>query len=99
MARGKKKRSRKQGWFSKIANVFLWGVAFARPIIIAFGPGSPQAKFEKVIREATFGLVAEGGQVGTFNLNEGLAMYLPAGAAMALSKIKGFAARHFPVRG
>ncbi len=99
MARGKKKRSRKQGWFSKLANIALWGVAFARPITIAFGPGSPQGKFEKVIREATFGLVAEGGRVGTFNLNEGLAMYLPAGAALALGKIRSFAARHFPVRG
>ncbi len=93
-----KKKNSKQGMFSKLTNIALWAVAFARPIIIAIGPGSPQAKFEKVIREATFGLVAEGGQVGKFNLNEGLAMYAPAGAAVGLSKVRNFASRHFPVR-
>ncbi len=98
MAKGKKKKGGRQGWMSKIVNIALWGVTFARPIIIAVGSGSPQAKFEKVIREATFGIVREGGQVGKFNLNEGLAMYAPGGAALALGQLKKYAARHFPVR-
>ncbi len=98
MPKGKKKNGGRQGWFSKLANIALWGVTFARPIAIAMGSGSPKAKFEKVIREATFGIVVEGGQIGKFNLKEGLAMYAPGGAALALGQLKKYAARHFPVR-
>ncbi len=83
---------------SKAANLALLALTFARPLSIFLGPGTITTKTEKVVREATFGIVQGGGAIGQFNLNEGLAMYLPAGAAFALGKMKGFAMRHFPVR-
>lgn len=99
MAKRRKKRSRRQGFVSKAINAALIGLTFARPISIMLGAGNTQQKVAKILREATFGIVQEGGGIGQFNLNEGLAMYAPAGAAFALGKIKGFAMRHFPVRG
>ncbi len=94
----KKKGRRRQSFVSKAINAALIGLTFARPLSIFFGPGTGSSKVAKIIREATFGIVQEGGAIGAFNLNEGLAMYAPAGAAFALGKIKGFAMRHFPVR-
>ncbi len=94
----KKRSRRRQGFVSKAINFALIGLTFARPLSIFFGAGTMGAKVEKIVQEATFGIVRAGGGIGAFDLNQGLAMYLPAGAAFGLGKIKSFAMRHFPVR-
>ncbi len=96
MPKGKRKRSRKQGILSKVINVGLIALTFSRvlQLFVAFGFNGA---IPHIIREATFGLAAPGG-LGKFDLNAGLTMYAPAGAALALGKLKGYAMRHFPVR-
>ncbi len=91
----KKGRRRKQGLFSKVINMALIALAFARPLqLFFFNLGGDLAGAAKVIvQEATFGL-----SEGTFDLNAGLRMYTPAVGAFALGKMKSFAMRHFPVR-
>ncbi len=88
----KKKGRRRQGLCSKIANALLVGLTFARPIQLILSQGA-SAAMPIIIKEATFGL-----SDGAFDLNAGLRMYTPAGAALALGKLKGYAMRHFPVR-
>ncbi len=89
----KRRRRGKQGLFSKAINIALTLLAFARPIQIAFSAKGPNTKLAQVIDEATFGLAN-----GTFNLQKGLQMYTPVGAALALGTLKKFVMRKFPVR-
>ncbi len=48
---------------------------------------------DQIVRESTFGL-----SQGRFDLDAGLAMYTPVGAAIGLGKLKQYLMRHFPVR-
>ncbi len=95
MAKGKRKH-KKQGMFSKAINIGLTALAFARPLellLTAAGRGSMSETAKVIVREASFGL-SEGG----FDLNAGLRMYTPVGAAYGLHELKKFASRHFPTR-
>ncbi len=92
MAKGKKKPS-KQGLLSKVMNIGLIALGFSRVLGILFTSASVGDKFAQIQREATFGL-----SQGKFDLNAGLAMYAPAGAAIGLGKLKKYLMRHFPVR-
>lgn len=92
MAKNKRKNS-KQGWFSKGVNIGLWVLAFSRVIEIATAGVSLQEKFRVLKQEATFGL-----SEGSFELERGLRMYSPGGAAIGLNELKKYAMRHFPVR-
>ncbi len=97
MAR-KKRGRRKQGLFSKLANVALILLAFSTPIRIAFGSGSMETKIGIITRQSTFGLVRTLGGASQFDLGEGLQFYGPMGAAFALGAVKTFIMRKFPVR-
>ncbi len=92
MAKNKKKRSR-QGLFSKAINIGLIALGFSRVLGILFTGASPGAKMDQIVREGTFGL-----SQGKFDLDAGLAMYTPVGAAIGLGKLKQYLMRHFPVR-
>ncbi len=89
----KKNGRRKQGLVSKVMNVGLIALGFSRVLGILFTSASVGAKFEQIQREATFGL-----STGKFDLNAGLLMYSPIGAAIGLGKLKTYLLRHFPVR-
>ncbi len=89
----KKKGRRRQGLFSKALNIGLILLGLSRPISIMMGRPSA-AGVQQVINEATFGLSGAGG----FDLEKGLLMYSPAGAAIGLGKLKSYLMRHFPVR-
>lgn len=93
MANKKNNRRSKQGWFSKAVNVGLWGLAFSRVIEIIFSERTLESKFAAISNGATFGL-----SEGAFNLEAGLRMYTPGGAAAGLNELKKYAMRHFPVR-
>lgn len=101
MAKKKGKR-RRQSVVSKVINLGLILLGLSRPITLLFtGGGDFAFKVNRIITEATFGLARPGGVgggVSKFDLNLGLQMYAPAGAAIALGKLKGFLMRHFPVR-
>ncbi len=88
----KKKKSSKQGIVSKVLNISLIALGFARPIQLFFARGMKGA-LPVIIREATFGL-----SEGKFRLADGLKMYTPAGAAAALGFLKSYLLRKFPVR-
>ncbi len=89
----KKRGRRRQGLFSKVANALLIALSFARPIQLILSQGASAQTINTIVKEATFGL-----SDGAFDLQAGLRMYTPAGAALALGKLKGYAMRHFPVR-
>ncbi len=91
MAKAKKRRGR-QGIVSKVLNIALIALTFARPIQLFFARGMKGA-LPIIIREATFGL-----SEGKFRLADGLKMYTPAGAAAALGYLKSYALKKFPVR-
>ncbi len=86
-----KKKSRRQGIVSKIMNIALIALTFARPIQLFVARGKDALPI--IIREATFGL-----SEGKFKLADGLKMYTPAGAAAALGYLKSYAIKRFPVR-
>ncbi len=88
----KKKSRRRQGLFSKAINAALIALGFARPIQLFMEKGVGAVDF--IISEATFGLTDASG----FNLQKGLRMYAPVGAAVGLGKLKSYLFRHFPVR-
>ncbi len=85
----KKKGRKRQGLFSKVANIGIIALGFSRVIELALG-----GKFQTIINEATFDLAAG----GKFNLNSGLRLYAPAGAAIGLGMLKKFLMKKFPVR-
>ncbi len=89
----KKKKSGRQGFFSKAINAALIALGFSNVIKIVIGPGTPTQKIDHIIVDATFGLSR-----GKFDLKAGLAMYTPGGAAIGLGKLKQYLMRHFPVR-
>lgn len=90
----KKKRSGgKQGWTSKLMNGALTALAFSRPLVILFSSGAIGPKLDLIMDEATFGL-----SKGAFNLDSGLRMYAPAGAAISLGILKSYIAKKFPIR-
>ncbi len=92
----KKKGRKRQGLFSKAINIGLTALAFARPlelILSASGRGAFSETAKVIIREASFGL-----SDGAFNLETGLRMYAPVGAALGLHELKKFASKHFPTR-
>ncbi len=97
MAKKKGKRSR-QTLFNKAKNVGMTLLTVARPLVILFGAGTVQAKVEKILQEATFGFLAPGGGIGSFNLNQGIVFYGPAGAAAAINTILKHAQRAYPIR-
>ncbi len=93
MAKGKKK-SRRQGLFSKAINIAFLALGFSRPLFLLLRPGGfSQSSVEQILEEATFGLTK-----GTFDVAAGARMYSPAGAAFALGTLKTFLMRKFPVR-
>lgn len=99
----KKKRSRRQSFVSKAINGALIALTFATPLTILLGAGTIAGKIGTIVKLATFGMVGGVGTpggiaIGSFDLNQGLAMYAPAGAAFGLGMIKKFAMRRFPVR-
>ncbi len=87
----KKKSRRRQGIVSKVMNISLIALGFARPIQLFLARGKDALPI--IIREATFGL-----SEGKFKLADGLKMYTPAGAAAALGFLKSYLLRKFPVR-
>ncbi len=93
MAAKNKKKSRRQGLFSKAINAGLIFLGFSNVIKIAIGPGTPTQKLDHIIVDATFGLSR-----GKFDLKAGLEMYTPVGAAVGLGKLKQYLMKHFPVR-
>ncbi len=95
MAKAKNKKARRQGWASKLMNAGLIALGFSR-VIKWFIRETPLNAIEGVIDEATFGL---GGPTGKFDLKKGLAMYTPAGAAIALGYLKSYLIKKFPIRG
>ncbi len=92
MAKGKKKRSR-QGLFSKAINIGLIALGFSRVLKHLLSGAGFDLIQTAIIREATFGL-----SDGKFDMDAGLAMYTPVGAAIGLGKLKQYLMRHFPVR-
>lgn len=89
----KKKKSRRQGLFSKALNVGLIALGFSRVLGILFTGASAGDKANQIIRESTFGL-----SEGSFDLNAGLLMYTPVAGAFALGTLKQFLMKKFPVR-
>ncbi len=89
----KRRRRGKQGLFSKALNASLIALGFSRVISILVSPAAIDTKMTAIINGATFGLAT-----GKFNLDIGLRMYTPAGAAIALGTLKTFLMRKFPVR-
>ncbi len=85
-----KKRSR-QGLLSKAINAALILLGLSRPIQLLMEKGMDGIDF--IISESTFGLTDATG----FNLQKGLRMYAPVGAAVGLGKLKSYLFRHFPV--
>ncbi len=91
MAKAKRKRS-KQGMVSKVANVLLLLLTFARPISLLIRSPS-MGSIDTIMNEATFGLVS-----GKLDLAAGARMYAPGGAAVGLGMLKSYVLRKFPVR-
>ncbi len=95
----KKKGRRRQGLFSKAINMLLIGIGTIgvwRPLLERGFAG-----IDTIIENGTFGLVRTPGGVatlGSFDLNKGLAMYAPGGAAIGIGKLVQYLRRHFPVR-
>ncbi len=88
-----KKKHRKQGWVSKGINFGLILLGFSRVIEHLFAPISMERKFARIKSEATFGL-----SEGKFDLQAGLRMYTPGGAAAGLGMLKSYLMKKFPVR-
>ncbi len=91
MAKAKKKRSRQSG-FSKVINMAIIALGFARPLTLLIRSPS-EGSINTILNEATFGLAT-----GKLDLAAGARMYSPAGAAIGLGKLKQYLMRHFPVR-
>ncbi len=95
MAKGKKKKSRRQSLASKFLNAVGIAIGFARPIQIVFNNiGNPANILPKMLSGLTFGLSGEGG----FDLDEGTKMYAPVAAAVGYGSFKSFLVRKFPIR-
>ncbi len=92
MAKEKKKRG-KQGWFSKLINAGGVVIGLARPIMVLSRHGFSRGSFEIILNELTFGMIG-----GNFDLQAGLRMYAPVGAAVGYRELTKYLARHFPVR-
>ncbi len=92
MARRKKKRG-KQGAFSKVINIIGWVIGLARPIEVLINQGFSVAALQNIMKGLTFGLSG-----GGFNLQEGMRMYVPVGAAIGYRQFTKYLMRHFPVR-
>ncbi len=92
-AKKKNRGRRRQGMFSKLTNILLIALGFARPLQLILTQGATKTTMDTIIKEATFGLSA-----GKFDLNAGLRMYTPGGAAIGLGKLKQYLMKHFPVR-
>lgn len=91
----KKKRSRRQSAVSKILNVLLLGLGFARPIEILLTAGSISTAARVIVDESTAGL---GGPAHTFSKDKLLRFYSPVGAAVGVGALKSYLLRKFPVR-
>ncbi len=93
MAKNKKKKSRRQGMFSKVLNIAIILLGLSRPItIMVQNPNARGVDF--LINEATFGL-----SKGALNFKAGMKFYSPAGAAVGLGFLKSYLIKKFPVRG
>ncbi len=94
MAKGKKKRGRRQSFVSKLLNGFGLAIFFARPIeILIRNIGSPEKILGKIIAGLTFGL-----SEGPLDLAVGTKMYVPMGASAVYGMTKSFIVRKFPIR-
>ena len=89
----KKGRRRKQGLISKAMNIGLIALGFSRVITLAL-----RGDFLAIQNEATFGLAGAGTATSGFDLDAGLRIYSPAGAAVGLGFLKTYLMRKFPVR-
>ncbi len=69
-------------------------IGFARPIEVVINQGFSVAALQNIINGLSFGLSS-----GSFNLQEGLRMYAPVGAAVGYGYFKGYLLRKFPIRG
>jgi len=89
----KKKKSRRQGLFSKAVNVGLIALTFSEAIRIWLSGSPIRTKVAETLQAYTgFGLD------GSFVPERLIRGYAPAGAAFALGFLKKFAMRRFPVR-
>ncbi len=93
----KKKKSRRQGLFSKAINIGLIALGFSRVITHLTSGASVDQITGAIIRESTFGLANPLGE-SQFDLQAGLQMYAPGAAAIGLGKLKQFLMKKFPVR-
>ncbi len=93
MAAKNKKKGGRQGLFSKALNVGLIVLGFSRVIEHLMAPADFKTKMRAIKRDATFGL-----SEGKFNLQNGLSMYTPGVAAIALGSLKSYLLKKFPVR-
>ncbi len=94
MAKGKKKKSRRQSLASKFLNAVGIAIGFARPIqIVINNLGNPGNILPKMLSGLTFGL-----SEGSLSLDEGKKMYAPVGAAVGYGFFKSYLLRKFPVR-
>ncbi len=92
MAAKNKKKGGRQGIVSKLMNVALIALGFARPLSIIIRKPN-MSGVEDIVHESTFGLAT-----GKFNWKAGAKFYSPAGAAIALGKLKSYLIKQFPVR-
>lgn len=89
-----KGKTRRQGWASKLLNAVGIAIGFARPIMIVFNNfANPGNILPKMLSGLTFGL-----SEGSFQLDEGLKMYSPVGAAVGYGAFKSYLMRKFPIR-
>ncbi len=93
MAAKDKKKGGRQGIVSKALNIGIIAIGFSRVIEILMASISMRDKFKAIQRGATFGL-----SEGKFDLQEGLKMYSPVGAAAGLGALKSYLLKKFPVR-
>lgn len=77
---------------SKLLNVAGILIGLSRPIEL-FLSNAPDFAAKSLLRELTFGL-----SEGSFDLNTGLRVYAPVGAAVGFRQITKYLIRHFPVR-
>lgn len=87
--------TRRQGWFSKVVNAGLILLGFSNVIVRLIEPGPIKGRIDNIVGDSTFGF---GVPPHTFNLERGLRMYTPGGAAASLGFLKSYLFRKFPVR-
>ncbi len=90
----KKKKTSKQGIFSKLVNVGFLALGMSRVLEIVFNNITAPADIPKIIiREATFGL-----SEGAFSMARGARFYGPPVASILTKMVFNFVRKRNPVR-